>query len=43
MADLVIDAGELERSTHLDDRQMYFLQCAMEENCLASEVSGIRV
>lgn len=39
MADLVIDAGEIERTAHLEDRQMYFLQCAMEENCLATQVS----
>jgi len=36
MADLVIDHVEIMRTAHLEDRQLYFLQCAMEENCLAS-------
>lgn len=36
MADLVIDHLEIMRTAHLEDRQLYFLQCAMEENCLAS-------
>lgn len=36
MADLVFDYRELERSAHLEDRQLYLLQCAMEENCVAS-------
>lgn len=36
MADLVIDANELIRTAHLEDRQLYFLQCAMEENCLTT-------
>jgi len=36
MADLVLDAEEITRTAHLEDRQMFFLQCAMEENCLAS-------
>uniref|UniRef100_A0A1B6KSA0 SRCR domain-containing protein n=1 Tax=Graphocephala atropunctata TaxID=36148 RepID=A0A1B6KSA0_9HEMI len=42
MADLVIDAEEIERTTHLDDRQLYFLQCAMEENCLATQAYKIQ-
>lgn len=37
MADLVFDYRELEQSAHLEDRPIYFLQCAMEENCLASQ------
>ncbi|KAL7645393.1 UNVERIFIED_CONTAM: hypothetical protein RMT77_003779 [Armadillidium vulgare] len=35
MADLVPDIIELSRSVHLEDKQLFFLQCAMEENCLA--------
>ena len=37
MADLVPDHHELARSAHLEDKQLFFLQCAIEENCLASE------
>ncbi|XP_063232254.1 lysyl oxidase homolog 3 [Bacillus rossius redtenbacheri] len=36
MADLVIDHLEIARTAHLEDKQLFFLQCAMEENCLAS-------
>lgn len=36
MADLVPDHIELARSAHLEDKQLFFLQCAMEENCLAA-------
>ena len=36
MADLVPDIHELTRSIHLEDKQLFFLQCAMEENCLSS-------
>lgn len=35
MADLVFDYNELITSAHLEDRPLLFLQCAMEENCLA--------
>lgn len=42
MADLVIDHLELMRTAHLEDRQLYFLQCAMEENCLASQAYTIQ-
>ncbi|GAB6027480.1 Lysyl oxidase 3 [Chamberlinius hualienensis] len=35
LPDLVPDHFELERSAYLEDRQLFFLQCAMEENCLA--------
>ncbi|XP_037784420.1 lysyl oxidase homolog 3A-like isoform X1 [Penaeus monodon] len=35
IADLVPDHLELARSAHLEDKQLFFLQCAMEENCLA--------
>lgn len=37
MADLVFQHVVLEQSAHLEDRPMYYLQCAMEENCLASQ------
>lgn len=42
MADLAVNADELIRSAYLEDRQMYFLQCAMEENCLASSAYQLR-
>lgn len=42
MADLVIDHLELMKSAFLEDKQLYFLQCAMEENCLASEAYKIQ-
>lgn len=42
MADLAVSADELIRSAYLEDRQMYFLQCAMEENCLASSAYQLR-
>ncbi|KOX72728.1 Lysyl oxidase like protein 2B [Melipona quadrifasciata] len=37
MPDLVFDHIELMRTAHLEDRQLYWLQCAMEENCVASQ------
>ncbi|XP_022917947.2 lysyl oxidase homolog 3 [Onthophagus taurus] len=42
MADLVIDHTELIRTAHLEDKQMFYLQCAMEENCLASQAYVIQ-
>lgn len=42
MADLVFQYDELESSAHMEDRPMYFLQCAMEENCLAHEAYEIQ-
>lgn len=42
MADLVFDHVELERSAHLEDRPIFMLQCAMEENCLASQAYVIQ-
>lgn len=42
MPDLVFDHIELMRTAHLEDRQMYWLQCAMEENCVASQAYRIQ-
>ncbi|XP_015585615.1 lysyl oxidase homolog 3B isoform X2 [Cephus cinctus] len=42
MADLVFDHIELMRTAHLEDRQLYWLQCAMEENCVASQAYRIQ-
>lgn len=42
MADLVFDHFELMRTAHLEDRMMWALQCAMEENCLASQAYVIK-
>ena len=35
-ADLAPDMMELMRSAYLEDKAMFLLQCAMEENCLAA-------
>ncbi|XP_029171466.1 lysyl oxidase homolog 3A-like [Nylanderia fulva] len=42
MADLVFDHLELMRTAHLEDRQLYWLQCAMEENCVASQAYKVQ-
>lgn len=42
MADLAFQYDELENTAHLEDRPMYFLQCAMEENCLAHEAYEVQ-
>ncbi|XP_055848149.1 lysyl oxidase homolog 2B [Episyrphus balteatus] len=40
--DLVFNYLELEQTAHLEDRPMFFLQCAMEENCVAAEAYEIQ-
>ncbi|CAH0555311.1 unnamed protein product [Brassicogethes aeneus] len=42
MADLVLDHIDLMRTAHLEDKQMFFLTCAMEENCVASSAYEIQ-
>ncbi|XP_043675334.1 lysyl oxidase homolog 3A isoform X2 [Vespula pensylvanica] len=42
MPDLIFDHIELMRTAHLEDRQLYWLQCAMEENCVASRAYKVQ-
>lgn len=42
IADLVFDHTELAQSAHLADVPLFLLQCAMEENCLASRAYEIQ-
>ncbi|XP_037912970.1 lysyl oxidase homolog 3B [Hermetia illucens] len=42
LPDLMFDHIELEQSTHLEDKAMFYLQCAMEENCVANEAYEIQ-
>ena len=42
LPDLVPNATMLEVSTYLDDVPMYYLSCAMEENCAAPSAYRIK-
>ncbi|XP_014606671.1 PREDICTED: lysyl oxidase homolog 2 [Polistes canadensis] len=42
MPDLIFDHIELMRTAYLEDRQLYWLQCAMEENCVASSAYKVQ-
>ncbi|XP_048368586.1 lysyl oxidase homolog 2 [Sphaerodactylus townsendi] len=42
-ADILINPKEVERTSYLEDRPMYMLQCALEENCLASSAVNTSV
>ncbi|XP_046372100.2 lysyl oxidase homolog 2-like [Haliotis rufescens] len=42
LPDLIPDLEILEESVRLADRPLYYLQCAMEENCLAASAAVIR-
>ncbi|XP_064600657.1 lysyl oxidase homolog 4-like isoform X2 [Liolophura sinensis] len=42
LPDLVPNVTVLETSAHLRDHHLYYLQCAMEENCLASSAYALR-
>lgn len=41
-ADLVIDEREVERSAYLEDRQLLYLQCAMEEHCVSASAYALK-
>jgi lysyl oxidase-like protein 2/3/4 len=43
LADLLPDPLEVQRTTHLEDRQLWYLQCALEENCLGTKAYQIQV
>ena len=37
LPDLIPNGRLLQSHIYLEDRQLWYLQCAMEENCLASD------
>lgn len=39
--DLVLNPQVVEQTTYMEDRPMFMLQCAYEENCLASTSSQV--
>lgn len=42
MADLVPDLQVLMNTAYVEDKEMFYLQCAMEEDCLAADAYRIR-
>ncbi|KAL1492082.1 hypothetical protein ABEB36_012577 [Hypothenemus hampei] len=42
LPDIVIDHQELANSAYLQDLQMFYMQCAMEENCAASSAYEVQ-
>ena len=41
LPDLTPNATRLEQSAYLQDRYLYYLQCAFEENCLSSSAEAL--
>lgn len=38
----MIDEREVERSAYLEDRQLLYLQCAMEEHCVSASAYALK-